>query len=54
MWVATREAEHAVSTLTAGPRRAKVKHSRPLATLGEAAVKLKLLMATPWCALRLS
>jgi hypothetical protein len=36
-----------VSTLAVGPRRPKAYAMRPLATLGDAAVKLKLLMATP-------
>lgn len=47
MCAATSDAEHAVSTLAVGPRRPKAYASRPLATLGEAAVKEKLEMATP-------
>ena len=53
-WAATSDAEHAVSTLAVGPRRPKAYAMRPLATEGEAAVKEKEEMGTPWLWLRLS
>ena len=40
MWAATSDAEHAVSTLAAGPFKPYTKLRRPLATLWAAAVKL--------------
>ena len=47
MWVATRDAEHAVSMLAVGPLKPKAKEMRPEATEAEAAVKEKALRGTP-------
>ena len=47
MLVATRDAEHAVSTLTAGPFAANTYANLPLATLGDAEVKLNALIGIP-------
>ena len=47
MLVATRDAEQAVSTLTAGPLAANTYANLPLATLGDAEVKLNAMIGIP-------
>ena len=47
MWAATNDAEQAVSTLAAGPRRPNTYARRPEATLGDAAVKENEVMPMP-------